>query len=207
MMALCVLRCLHPMAEAEAHREVEAHALGGLASHAIADEEGQIVVLRSGPGLDDRDDMVGRFLGRERTASRQQRAETMLSEFGAFGVGCFDEAIGIEKQAIARFKRKRNAGVGGEGEGSEDQAVLFDGEHLSGAQEKHGWVAGGSVSQACGINIEMKISRDDELVLLFAAESLVHPGEKRGGICGIYTLRGGGELDHGCDEGCGNSMA
>ena len=163
MMALCVLRCLHPMAEAEAHREVESHALGGLASHAIADEEGQIVVLRSGPGLDDRDDMVGRFLGRERTASRQQRAETMLSEFGAFDVGCFDEAIGIEKQAIARLKRKRNAGVGGEGEGSEDQAVLFDREHLSGAQEKHRWVACGGVAQAGGINIEMNIGSGDKL--------------------------------------------
>ena len=134
MMALCLLRCLHLIAEEEAHREVEARASGGLATDAIADEEGQIVVLCSGPGLDDRDDMVGCFLGRERTAPRQQRAETMLSEFGAFDVGCFDEAIGIEKQAIARFKRKRNAGVGGEGEGSEHKAVLFDGDDLSGAQ-------------------------------------------------------------------------
>src|ERR1700722_19623772 len=147
--------------------------------------------------------MVGRFLGRERTASRQQRAETMLSEFGAFGVGCFDEAIGIEKQAIARLKRKRNAGVGGEGEGSEDQAVLFDREHLSGAQEKHRWVACGGVAQAGGINIEMNIGSGDKLVLCVAAESLVHPGEKRGGIGGISPLWGGGGLAHGCEGGGG----
>src|SRR3984957_18451621 len=51
IMALCLLRCLHLMAEAEAHREVElVHRK--LAPDAIADEEGQIVVLRSGPGLD-----------------------------------------------------------------------------------------------------------------------------------------------------------
>jgi hypothetical protein len=68
MMALYLLLCLHLMAEAEAHQEVEAIASGGLTPDAIADEESQIVVLRSGPGLDDRDDMVGSVLGRERTA-------------------------------------------------------------------------------------------------------------------------------------------
>jgi hypothetical protein len=47
MMALRVLRGLHLMAEAEAHREVEARVSGGLTPNAIADEKGQIIVLRS----------------------------------------------------------------------------------------------------------------------------------------------------------------
>ena len=112
----------------------------------------------------------------------------------------FEEAVGVEQEAISGFDRVNGGFVRGEGEGSEHEAVFFDGDDLSGAQEKHGRVSCGGVAEGRGGGVEIDVGGGDELALGVAVEDGVHSGEERGGIGGVGSLGGGGEFDHGGDE-------
>ena len=122
-------------------------------------------------------------------------------------VGGFEEAVGVEDEAVAGLEGMGGGDVGGEGEGGEHEAVFFDGDDLSGAQQEHGWVSGGGVMESSGDHVEIHIGCGDELALGIAAEYCVHSGEECGGIGGVGSLGGGGEFDHGGDQRGRHSVA
>ena len=80
----------------------------------------------------------------------------------AVGVCGFEDAVGVEDEAIAGFERAHGGGVGGEGEGGEHEAVLFKLDDLAGAEQEQGWMTGGGVSQGGGGGVEIDVGCGDE---------------------------------------------
>ena len=72
---------------------------------------------------------------------------------------------------------------------------------------QHGRVRGGGVAESGGGGVEVDVGGGDELTLRVAVEDGVHSGEECGGVGGVGALGGGGEFDHGGDEGGGDAMA
>ena len=132
--------------------------------------------------------------------------EAVGAELFSGCVGGFEEAVGVEEEAVSGLKRVRGRFVGREGEGREHKAVFLDGKDFSGAEEEHGRVGGGGVTEGGGGGVEEDVGGGDELALGVAVEDGVHAGEERGGVGGVGALRGGCEFDHGGDERSGDAV-
>ena len=115
-------------------------------------------------------------------------------------VGGFEEAVGVEEEAVAGLDGVGGGFVGGEGEGGEHEAVFGDGDDLSVAEEEHGRVGCCGVAESGGGGVEIDVGGGDELALGIAVEDGVHTGEESGGVGGVGSLGSGGEFDHGGDE-------
>jgi len=96
----------------------------------VADENCQIVVLRSGPLLDCGDDPIRGGGRRKFSRLPQYGGQSVLPEEISLGVGGIDEAVGVEQEAITRFQRMDRVGEGGKVEGREDQTILDHFEHF-----------------------------------------------------------------------------
>ena len=70
----------------------------------VADQDGEVVFLGLRPALDGVDDAVGGLLGREAQAIREQGLQASLAEFLVALAGGFYDAVGVEDQAVARFR-------------------------------------------------------------------------------------------------------
>src|ERR1051325_812139 len=68
-------------------------------------------------------------------------------------------------------------------------------------------MAGGCVPQNAFFQIHEEIGGSDEVLLEFAAQSVVEACEDAGGIIGMRGLRGGSNLQHGSDKRGGNAVA
>jgi hypothetical protein len=74
---------------------------GSCGRDVVADEEGEVVVLGSGPLLDGVDDAVGELLRRQVAVVEEELLQAGLPELFVVGIGGFEHTVGVEDETVA----------------------------------------------------------------------------------------------------------
>jgi len=113
----------------------------------VADQDGQVVVLGFGKALGGGDHVVGCLIGRKSRGGEECRRQCVFAEENSLGVAGFDEAIGVEHEAISWLERERDFGVGRKFGGGQQEAVLRDFGYSAVAEHEHGGMAGSGIAE------------------------------------------------------------
>ena len=140
----------------------------------VADEDGEVVVLEFGPVFGGGDHVVGCLIWRKSRCGEKGRRQPIFAEEISVGVAGFDEAIGVEQEAISWLERERDFGVGCELGGGQQEAVFRDFGYGAVAEHEHGGMSGSGITERAGFSVEMHAGSGDILPLCIATKGCIH---------------------------------